>query len=337
MKAIVERLFEQLPSSFLTFRWFHTYALEKIVLEKDKDFNHTHHVEHRGSYMTVKMAVPNKGRLYERTIELLLKSGLDLGEDWGRKLYIRAINQDIEIVFVRAQDIPEFINSGSVDLGITGQDQIADSGYKMENLLNLDFGHCRLSVAVPETSDIRKVSDIKDGTRVATSFPRITKRFFESKGKKVKIVPVTGAAEIMPYMGVSDIIVDLVSSGTTLKMNRLVEIETLVNSQAIIATSKDSLKKAKDEITDFVDSISSVIMAETKKYLMADVPSKKLDQITKMFPGLEGPTVMNISGRNDMVAIHVVVDKKDVYDAVNKLKKLGAKGILILPIDRLVP
>lgn len=287
--------------------------------------------------MTVKMAVPNKGRLYERTVELLLKSGLDLGEDWGRKLYLKAVNQDIEIVFVRAQDIPEFINSGSVDLGITGLDQIADSGYRVENLLNLDFGHCRLSVAVPENSGICKIDDIEDGTRVATSFPRITKRFFESRGKKVKVVTVTGAAEIMPYMGVSDIIVDLVSSGTTLKMNRLVEIETLVNSQAIIAANKDSLRRSKDEIIDFVDSISSVITAETKKYLMADVPSGELDQITKMFPGLEGPTVMNISGRDDMVAIHVVVDEKEVYESVNKLKKLGAKGILILPIDRLVP
>ncbi|MFA6803282.1 MAG: ATP phosphoribosyltransferase [Candidatus Methanomethylophilaceae archaeon] len=287
--------------------------------------------------MTVKMAVPNKGRLYERTVELLLKSGLDLGEDWGRKLYVKAVNQDIEIVFVRAQDIPEFVNSGSVDLGITGLDQVADSGYEMENLLNLDFGHCRLSVAVPEDSGIGKIDDIENGTRVATSFPGITKRFFESKGKNVRVVTVTGAAEIMPYMGVSDIIVDLVSSGTTLKMNRLVEIETLVNSQAIIAANKDSLRRSKDEIIDFVDSIGSVITAETKKYLMADVPSRELDQITKMFPGLEGPTVMNISGRDDMMAIHVVVDKKDVYESVNKLKKLGAKGILILPIDRLVP
>ncbi|MFA6710192.1 MAG: ATP phosphoribosyltransferase [Candidatus Methanomethylophilaceae archaeon] len=287
--------------------------------------------------MTVKMAVPNKGRLYERTVELLLKSGLDLGEDWGRKLYVKAVNQDIEIVFVRAQDIPEFVNSGSVDLGITGLDQVADSGYEMENLLNLDFGHCRLSVAVPEDSGIGKIDDIENGTRVATSFPGITKRFFESKGKNVRVVTVTGAAEIMPYMGVSDIIVDLVSSGTTLKMNRLVEIETLVNSQAIIAANKDSLRRSRDEIIDFVDSIGSVITAETKKYLMADVPSRELDQITKMFPGLEGPTVMNISGRDDMMAIHVVVDKKDVYESVNKLKKLGAKGILILPIDRLVP
>lgn len=287
--------------------------------------------------MTLKMAVPNKGRLYERTIELLLKSGLDLGEDWGRKLYVTAKNQDIEIIFVRAQDIPEFIKSGAVDLGITGLDQIANSGYDLETLLNLDFGHCRLSVAVPETSGIKSVDDIRDGCRVATSFPDITKRFFESRGKNVKIVTVSGAAEIMPYLGVADIIVDLVSSGSTLKMNRLIEIEPLVTSQAVVATAKTPINKSIKEIMDIVDSISSVIQAENKKYLMADVPTKKLAEISKLLPGLAGPTVMNISGRDDMVAIHVVVDKKDVYDSVNELKRLGAKGILILPIDRLVP
>jgi len=286
--------------------------------------------------MTFKMAVPNKGRLHDRTIELLLKSGLDLGEDWGRKLYVTAKNQDIEILFVRAQDIPRFVAIGAVDLGITGQDQIADSGSVLKEVLELDFGHCRLSVAVPEQSDIRTVDDIKDGCRVATSFPNVTKRFFDSKGKKVEIVNVSGAAEIMPYIGVSDIIVDLVSSGATLKTNRLVEIETLVRSQAVMVTSDKAMEANGTKIMDIVNSVKSVIDAENKKYLMADVPVSKLPEIDRLFPGVAGPTVMNISGRSDMVAIHVVVDSKSVFDSVNQLQKLGAKGILTLPIERLV-
>lgn len=286
--------------------------------------------------MTFKMAVPNKGRLHDRTIELLLKSGLDLGEDWGRKLYVTAKNQDIEILFVRAQDIPRFVAIGAVDLGITGQDQIADSGSVLKEVLELDFGHCRLSVAVPEQSDIRTVDDIKDGCRVATSFPNVTKRFFDSKGKKVEIVNVSGAAEIMPYIGVSDIIVDLVSSGATLKTNRLVEIETLVRSQAVMVTSNKAMEANGTKIMDIVNSVKSVIDAENKKYLMADVPVSKLPEIDRLFPGVAGPTVMNISGRSDMVAIHVVVDSKSVFDSVNQLQKLGAKGILTLPIERLV-
>ncbi|WP_400147837.1 ATP phosphoribosyltransferase [Candidatus Methanarcanum hacksteinii] len=286
--------------------------------------------------MTFKMAVPNKGRLHDRTIELLLKSGLDLGEDWGRRLYVTAKNQDIEILFVRAQDIPRFIAIGSVDLGITGQDQIADSGFVLKEVLELEFGHCRLSVAVPEQSNIRTVDDIKDGCRVATSFPNVTKRFFDSKGKNVEIVNVSGAAEIMPYIGVSDIIVDLVSSGATLKTNRLMEIETLVTSQAVMVTSEKAMEANSARIMDIVNSVKSVIDAENKKYLMADVPVSQLPEIDKLFPGLAGPTVMNISGRTDMVAIHVVVDSSTIFDSVNKLQKLGAKGILTLPIERLV-
>ena len=287
--------------------------------------------------MTFKMAVPNKGRLHDRTIKLLLKSGLDLGEDWGRRLYVTAKNQDIEILFVRAQDIPRFIAIGSVDLGITGQDQIADSGFVLKEVLELEFGHCRLSVAVPEQSNIRTVDDIKDGCRVATSFPNVTKRFFDSKGKNVEIVNVSGAAEIMPYIGVSDIIVDLVSSGATLKTNRLMEIETLVTSQAVMVTSEKAMEANSARIMDIVNSVKSVIDAENKKYLMADVPVSQLPEIDKLFPGLAGPTVMNISGRTDMVAIHVVVDSSTIFDSVNKLQKLGAKGILTLPIERLVP
>ena len=284
--------------------------------------------------MTLKLAVPNKGRLNERSVELLIKSGLDLGEDWGRKLYVTVKDQDIEVMFVRAQDIPEFVDSGAVDIGITGIDQVLESGYHLEYLLDLEFGYCRLSVAVPESSGIRNVEDIPDGSRVATSFPNSAKRFFESKKKKVKIVEVSGAAEIMPYMGVSDLIVDLVSSGSTLKTNRLIELSRIAESQAVIVSKK---KKNPKEVTDVVDAIRSVIAAESRKYLMADVPKDCLKKVQELFPGMAGPTVMNIAGRDDMVAIHVVIESSEVYDSVNELKRLGAKGILTLPIDRLVP
>jgi ATP phosphoribosyltransferase len=285
--------------------------------------------------MTLRMAIPNKGRLNERTVELLMKSGLDLGEDWGRRLYISVKNQDLEVVFVRAQDVPELINTGAVDFGITGWDQVAESGYKMQKLLDLEFGYCRLSVAVPENLGMKSPAEIPDGCKVATSFPKLTKSYFERIGKKVKIIQVSGAAEIMPYMGVSDIIVDLVSSGSTLKMNRLIELDVIVKSQAVAVCGKLEAEK-KEAVTDILDSIRSVIEAEKKIYLMADVPVKNLKAVEKACPGIEGPTIMNIAGRDDMVAIHVVINKCDVFDSVNKLKKLGGKGILILPINRLV-
>lgn len=286
--------------------------------------------------MVLRMAVPNKGRLSERAVELLVKSGLDLGEDWGRRLYIKVRNKDMEILFVRAKDIPSFVESGAVDLGITGQDQIADAEADVEEILPLEFGHCRLSVAVPESYPYREVKDIPDGSRVATSFVNITRKYFESVGKKVKVIEVTGAAEIMPYMNVSDFIVDLVSSGSTLKTNRLVEIQPIIYSQAVAIANKKSLKEHKSDIQDITNAMKSIMTAESKKYLMADIPKDKLDKVQSMFPGLAGPTVMNIAGRDDMVAIHVVIDNKDIYDAVNALQKLGGKGILTLPIDRLV-
>ena len=286
--------------------------------------------------MVLRMAVPNKGRLNERAVELLVKSGLDLGEEWRRKLYVKVKNKDIEIIFVRAQDIPSFVDSGAIDIGITGQDQIADAEADVEEILPLNFGHCRLSVAVPESYPYREVKDIPDGSRVATSFVNVTKKFFESIGKNVKIVQVTGAAEIMPYMNVSDFIVDLVSSGSTLKTNRLVEIHPILYSQAVAIANRESLKARNEEIYDIINAIKSVMNAESKKYLMADIPKSKLGDVQALFPGLAGPTVMNIAGREDMVAIHVVIDAKDIYDAVNSLQKLGGKGILTLPIDRLV-
>ncbi|MDR0887663.1 MAG: ATP phosphoribosyltransferase [Candidatus Methanoplasma sp.] len=286
--------------------------------------------------MTVKLAVPNKGRLNERAVELLTKSGIAIGEDWGRRLYVTASDQDLEIMFVRAQDIPAFINSGAIDFGITGEDLVAESGYKLKKIMDLEFGICRLSVAAPEVSGIKSIDDIPNGTRIATSFPNITEKFFKSKGKKIEIIKVSGAAEIMPYLGISDLISDLVASGSTLKMNRMVEVGTILDSQAAVFTSEKSFSSKKSEITDVVDSIRSVIEAEDKKYLMADVPIDKLEKVQKILPGIGGPTVLNIAGNDKVVAVHAVVNSADIYKAVNDLKKLGAKGILTLSIDRLV-
>ena len=286
--------------------------------------------------MTVRMAIPNKGRLSERAVELLTKSGIDLGEDWGRKLYVKAKDQDIEVLFVRAQDIPAFIDSGAIDIGITGEDMVAESGYTLKKLEDLEFGICRLSIAAPESSGMYRFEDIPDGTRIATSFPNITNEFFSSKKKKVSIIEISGAAEIMPYLGISDMISDLVATGSTLKTNRLKEVCKIMDSQAAIFTSDAVYSAKRSEITDVVDSIRSVMSAENRKYLMADVPKKILNQVENILPGIGGPTVLSIAGNDDMVAVHAVVRSEDVYKVVNDLKRLGAKGILTLSIDRLV-
>jgi ATP phosphoribosyltransferase len=286
--------------------------------------------------MTLKMAIPNKGRLSERSVELLGKAGLDIGEEWGRRLYIRVKDRDIEVMLVRAQDIPEFVHSGAIDFGITGLDQVEESGYEMENILNLDYGHCHLSLAAPDNSSVRSANDIEDGSRIATSFPNVTKRYFDSINKNVDIVVISGAAEIMPYLGVSDYIVDLVSTGSTLKMNRLREAAVLFESQAAIITTKKALSKKNEAIMEVTEAIRSVINAEGRKYLMANVPRSKIDEVKNFLPGIGGPTVLEIAGSKDLIAVHAVIADSQLYDAINNLSRIGATGILTLSMERLV-
>lgn len=286
--------------------------------------------------MTLKIAIPNKGRLSNRSMELLSKAGLDIGEEWGRKLYINVKGRDIEVLLVRAQDIPEFVGSGAIDIGITGLDQVEESGYDLKNILNLDYGHCRLSLAVPDESKVNSAEDIKEGARIATSFPNMTKQYFDSIGKKVTVITVSGAAEIMPYLGISDYIVDLVSTGSTLKMNRLREATVMFKSQAAIVVTEKVLSEKEESIMEVADAIRSVMDAEGRKYLMANVPTDKISEVEEFLPGIGGPTVLNISGNKDVVAIHAVVADSQLYDAINDLRKIGATGILTLSMDRLV-
>ncbi|MBR2255607.1 MAG: ATP phosphoribosyltransferase [Candidatus Methanomethylophilaceae archaeon] len=282
------------------------------------------------------MGVPNKGRLNERTVDLLRKAGLDLGEDIGRKLYVQIRNQDIEVMFVRANDIPGFIDRGAIDMGITGLDMMAESGCQLHNALNMQFGYCHLAVAVPMESQVRDVKDIPDGSRIATSFPRCTEEYFKSIGKDVEILYISGAAEIMPYLGVSDYIVDLVSTGSTLKMNRLVEIGTILESQAAVLVSERAMKEHAREIEEVTSALSSVISAEGRKYIMADVPKECLPKVREIMPGIGGPTVLQLAGSDDYVAVHAVVEQDRIYSIITDLKRMGAKGILTMPIERLV-
>ena len=286
--------------------------------------------------MTLRLGVPNKGRLNERAVDLLIRAGIDLGEDIGRRLYVKARNQDLEVIFVRAQDIPVFIAEGAIDFGITGLDETAESGKDLIRALDLQFGFCHLAVAVPDDSGITDASQIKNGSRIATSFPNLTRQYFERLGIQVQIITVTGACEIMPYVGVSDYITDLVSTGSTLKTNRLREVGSIIESQAAIITSRKAMDQKGQAIQDIIDSLNSVMLAEDKKYLMADIPKDKLAEVEKIIPGIGGPTVLEIAGNPDFLAVHAVINTKDVFKTIADLKRLGARGILTTPIERLV-
>jgi len=263
--------------------------------------------------------------------------GFGMPEDPGRTLMMDIGKGRYKVLFARADDIPEFIETGAADIGITGLDLLLESGKKVETLMQLDFGKCRLVIAVPEASEVRTAKDIGDGSKIATSFPNITKSYFERLGKKVEIVPVTGATELAPHIGMADFITDLTETGSTLKMNHLRDAGTIIDSQAILIANKRSVIDKREDIDEVKSAISSVLNAKKKRYLMANIPKVKLQELKALLPGISGPTIMNIIGRDDIVAVHAVVSEDEVNGIVTMLKSISATGILVLPIERLIP
>lgn len=287
----------------------------------------------------LKIAVPNKGRLSEATLDLFRKAGLKVESSPERKLYATALDRTVQILFLRAQDIPEFVQDGVAHLGVTGEDIVQETSKDVREVLDLRFGYCRLVVAVPEASRVRDAKEIAAGARVATSFPNLARRFFEGVGTRVQVVEVSGATEITPHIGVADAIVDLTSSGSTLAMNGLREVGTIVHSTARVIANPGALEDPSlaKRIHPILASLESVVKARGKRYLMANVPRDRLDEVRRILPGISGPTIMDILSHPEIVAAHAVVDEDAMFDIVTRLKGIGATGILVLPIERLVP
>lgn len=284
----------------------------------------------------LKIAVPNKGRLSDDSIRLLRQAGIHLRGSSDRKLFATALDGRIQVLYLRAQDIPNFVADGTVDAGITGLDVVKESGADVDARLDLRFGRCRLVVAVPQDADASSANDLPENVRIATSFPALTRAYFDGLGKQVRITSVSGACEVTPTLGVADAITDLTSTGSTLAMNHLREVGIILESTCHLVTCRSVDPEVADELERVEAALASVVAAQDKRYLLADVPRAALDEIRTFLPGVAGPTVVEIAGSPDMVAIQVVVDESDIFDAVHRLKGLGAKGILIVPIDRLV-
>lgn len=283
----------------------------------------------------MKIALPNKGRLYEPCMQLFERAGLRPIDAGMRRLFAKTLDPEIDILFARAQDIPEYVQDGAADLGVTGYDLIMETGADAEVLLDLRFGVAELVLAVPNDSKIKAVGDLKN-KRVATEFPNITSRFFKEKGIGVKIVEVSGAAEMTPHVGIAEAIVDLTSSGATLAVNRLTIVERILSTSARLIANKESLKQNRQKIDDILTALESVIQAEGKRYIMMNVPKEALEKVKEVMPGLAGPTVMQVEAGTPTVAVHAVVDEKDVFAVIGDLKRVGAKDILVIPIERMV-
>ena len=284
----------------------------------------------------VRIAIPNKGRLNQSAIKLMNEIGFPVPDSSNRTLLAEFGKGRYQILLARAQDIPEFVEMGAADLGITGLDLVRETKRKVEDLMDLDFGKCRLVIAVPEESSIERVDDVKDGSTVATCFPNLTREFFSGVGKEIEVAEVSGATEVAPQVGLAEVITDLTETGSSLKLNHLKEIGVILESRAVMIGNPLSISKKKERIDEVTDAIKSVMNASKKRYLMANVPKVALVNLKTLLPGVSGPTVMNIYGRDDIVAIHAVTNEDEINAVITMLKSVGATGILVVPIERMV-
>jgi len=280
----------------------------------------------------MRIAVPNKGRLHEPTVELLERAGLHIKNGADRKLYADTVDPEVSLLFARAADIPEYVDDGAAEVGITGLDQVHESDSDLSELLDLEYGQCRLVLAAPEDGEITEPGHL-EGKKVATEFPRITEQYFRAEGVECEIVEVTGATELTPHVEMADAIVDITSTGTTLKVNRLAVIDEVLSSSVRLFAREETVSNPKVE--QLVTALESVLAADDKRYLMMNIEHEKLEAVKDVIPGLGGPTVMDVAG-GDQVAVHVVVDQQQVFEVINDLKAVGATGILVTEIERLV-
>jgi ATP phosphoribosyltransferase len=282
----------------------------------------------------LRLAIPNKGRLVEPTLHLLHDAGL-IFEEHERSLVARVQNFDLDILFVRTNDVIEFVGDGVADLGVTGVDLLVETGAELPRVRELGYGHCRLAAAVPSDTPYQTVNDLA-GLRVATAHPNASRRFFEERQIPVDVIPISGAVEVAPRLGLAEGIVDLVSTGSTLVMNGLRQIGDVLASEAVLVANPTAHRQRSDDIAAIDTMLSAVIAARGRKYLMMNAPAARLSTLEALLPGLESPSVIPLA-HEGMIAIHSVVGADEVWGLLPRLKAAGASGILVLPIEKIVP
>lgn len=280
----------------------------------------------------LRLAVPNKGRLAEPAVSLLQDAGIDV-ELSERRLSAIARNIELELLFVRTADVAEYVSDGLVDLGLTGRDLVAERGGGLESILELGFGACSLVMAVPVGGSIETVEELA-GCRIATTFPSLTGDFLRGRGVDAHVIEVTGAVEVTPQLGMADAVVDLVASGSTLRVNGLRPIATLLESEAVLVAASGAVTED-PRVAALIAMLRSVVEARGKEYMMMNAPAASIDRIRELIPGLSGPTVMPLADPS-MIAVHSVVERRQLWNLVPALKEAGARDILIVPIEKVI-
>ena len=280
----------------------------------------------------LRLAVPNKGRLAEPAVELLRGAGLEF-ELSERRLSAAVRNADIELLFVRTEDVAEYVDDGLVELGLTGADLVAEHGGELTTVLPLGFGACSLVLAVPRDAEVATPAELAR-CRIATSFPRVTAAYLAGVEVDAQVVEVRGAVEVTPQLGVADAVVDLVASGSTLRMNGLRPLATLLVSEAVLV-ARDGNAAADDRVGGLVAMLRSVLDARGREYMMMNAPAEALERIRQLIPGLSGPTVMPLADPA-FIAVHSVVERSQLWRIVPALKAAGARDILVVPIEKVI-
>lgn len=281
----------------------------------------------------LKIAVQKSGRLSEDSIKLLKTCGVKLADGLG-KLKSEAQNFPLEIFFLRDDDIPQYIADGVADIGIVGENVLAESKKETEIVERLGFGKCRLALAVPKYFEYQSIEDL-DGKRIATSYPQILNDFFAAKNLTANIHTISGSVEIAPSIGLADAICDLVSSGSTLFTNGLKEVETVMISEAVLISRKNLGENLQAILDKFLFRVKAVKAAAQNKYILLNAPDAKLDEIIRLLPGIKSPTVMPLAEKG-WSSVHSVINENDFWEIVESLKNKGAEGILVLSIDQMI-
>lgn len=281
----------------------------------------------------LRIAVQAKGRLFEETMALLEESDIKLSTT-KRTLLVQSSNFPVEVLFLRDDDIPQSVATGVADLGIVGENEFVERQEDAEIIKRLGFSKCRLSLAMPKDIEYPGLSWF-NGKKIATSYPGILDAFMKSNGVKAEVHVITGSVEVAPGIGLADAIFDIVSSGSTLVSNRLKEVEVVMRSEALLIGNKNMSKEKKEILDELLFRMDAVKTAEDKKYVLMNAPKDKLEDIIAVLPGMKSPTVMPLA-QDGWCSVHTVLDKKRFWEIIGKLKALGAEGILVLPIEKMI-
>ena len=281
----------------------------------------------------LRIAVQSKGRLFDDTMNLLSEADIKVSAS-KRTLLVQSTNFPIEVLYLRDDDIPQSVASGVADIGIVGENEFVERGENAQIIDRLGFSKCRLSLAIPKKIDYTGLKWF-DGKKIATSYPNILRNFMKKNGINADIHVITGSVEISPGIGLADGIFDIVSSGSTLISNNLAEVEVVMKSEALLISNWNMDEQKHQILNEMLFRFEAVRSAQDKKYVMMNAPKDKIDAITEVLPGIKSPTIIPLADEN-WCSIHTVLDEKRFWEIIGKLKELGAQGILVTPIEKMI-